>query len=214
MAGFTTPTQINGWMAFSAPTSNNINSPANIGHQTIASAVQSRVNAAQSMAMPAPPTSLPTPNGLSDQHLFSKPHLLVGDTLLHVATRYSDQTISDRIGQVGTETLTGHSVNCRIKRAMEKNARETGNSVVQIKSDLADARVANGVTSEKQALRYKPSGAANDTLPINQNVPTESLVNDDAQPGRTGDTTEENSDAEMSDAEENVDDASVSAQQQ
>lgn len=213
MTGYNTPTQINGWMAFPAPPPGTTNGLVNAGHQTLASAVQSRINVAQSMAMPPPPTSLPTPNGLSDQRLFSKPQLLVGDTLLDVATRHSNQSISNRIGEAGTETLTSHSVNERIKRAMEKNARETGNSVTQIKSDLADARVANGVISEKQSLRYKSSGAVNNTLPNNQNV-SESPANDDAQPEHTGDTTEENTDAEMSDAEEEMDDAAVSAQQQ
>lgn len=82
----------------------------------------------------------------ADQAAFSDQISLKGDKILQLAERYSNPDMSARICAIpGNFPLTENGVATRIHVALEKKAETTGLSIRQVREDLNNVRLANGV---------------------------------------------------------------------
>jgi hypothetical protein len=99
---------------------------------------------------PSGPTS--TTYQDTEQHLFAFPDLLVGDKILEIAAKYTNNQISAKItaaavegGQLLTESGVAHRVRSAIaKRALEQNA-----SYDDVNTAFKQSRKSNGVPTRK-----------------------------------------------------------------
>lgn len=81
----------------------------------------------------------------ADHEAFQDQNSLKGEKILLLAERYSNADISARIcGILGNYPLTENGVATRIHVALEKRAKATGATTMQVRDDLNAARIASG----------------------------------------------------------------------
>ena len=81
----------------------------------------------------------------ADHEAFQDQNSLKGEKILLLAERYSNADISARIcGILGNYPLTENGVATRIHVALEKRAKATGATTMQVRGDLNAARIASG----------------------------------------------------------------------
>lgn len=81
----------------------------------------------------------------ADHEAFQDQNSLKGEKILLLAERYSNANISARIcGILGNYPLTENGVATRIHVALEKRAKATGATTMQVRDDLNAARIASG----------------------------------------------------------------------
>jgi len=98
----------------------------------------------------------------TEQHLFAFPDLLVGDKVLEIGAKYTNNQIAAKIaaaalpnGPVLTESGVAH----RIRRAMANKAKEQGISVADVKAAFKASRQSNGVpTRAPRVPKAKSNG--------------------------------------------------------
>jgi len=136
----------------------------------------------------------------SDQDLFNNSELLFGETLLNLAERYSNSDISKNVSKkFGTDqtTLGISGVSLRTKRALKARAIATNITFDQARSNLRQARVANGVTLNNRGGTIKrkaePASQADIAAGSNKKKRVEPA------PQAVEATTPEGSDTEMTD---------------
>ena len=79
----------------------------------------------------------------TEQHLFAFPDLLVGDEVLEIGAKYTNNQISAKIAAAAVEngpTLTESGVAHRIRRALAKKAKELNISVAEVKATFKQSR--------------------------------------------------------------------------
>ena len=109
---------------------------------------------------PGSPTS--TTYQDTEQHLFAFPDLLVGDKILEIGAKYTNNQISAKITAAAVENspvLTESGIAHRIKTAMAKKALEQNVSVDDFKETFKQSRRSNGVaTRAARVPRAKKPG--------------------------------------------------------
>jgi hypothetical protein len=120
-----------------------------------------------------------------DHAIFANHAQLAGDTLLNLATRYSTSDIAANANRVaGRRVMIERTAHARLSNAIKGHAARSGQTPAQVRTALTETRKAAGVKACFKAS-VKVSDGANDTAGNDQE--------------HTGDTTEDESDA---DAEE------------
>lgn len=143
-----------------------------------------------------------------DAHLFASPDHLVGETLLHAAERYSNRSLSRRLGNIpGTTTpiITASGIHARLTRAFNARSKQTCTPVDQLRTELARARASNGVRTA--FTRRHPGSMEAVSRQVGQMVPQTrsglavssplaAATAEGEQREHTGETTEEDEDYE------------------
>jgi hypothetical protein len=136
----------------------------------------------------------------SDRDLFNNSELLFGETLLNLAERYSNSDISKNVSKkFGTDqtTLGNSGVSLRTKRTLKARAIATNITFDQARSNLRQARVANGITLNNRGGTIKgkaePASQADVAAGSNKKMRVEPA------PQAVEATTPEGSDTEMTD---------------
>ena len=105
----------------------------------------------------------------TEQHLFAFPDLLVGDKVLEIGAKYTNNQISAKITAVAVENgplLTESGVAHRIRRAMAKRALEQNVSYDEIEAMFRESRRSNGVaTRAARVQKAKSKGQSTLTGP-------------------------------------------------
>lgn len=84
----------------------------------------------------------------ADYLIFQQPNGIFRAVILDLATRYSNKDISDGIAALPQNTnLTENGVANRINSALQWRAKATGRDIHQVRAELNEVRVANGVIS-------------------------------------------------------------------
>lgn len=190
------PSVISGWTAFSSQSPASATGPVADMADTTASALQDNLDNVQ------PPTvdSAQTQKE-KDQALLADPPRLTGLALLDLCKRHSTRDIVDLANAAaGVEVTSRSTINSRLNSALLKSARETGRTKDQVRDELTEHRKSLGIRSTRRAPFQRRGTAVKETK------------NDQAEPApqadiaattqaldHTGDTTEDNSDADMED---------------
>jgi hypothetical protein len=111
---------------------------------------------------PSGPTS--TTYQDTEQHLFAFPDLLVGDKMLEIGAKYTNNQISAKINAAAVENgqlLTESGVAYRVRSAMKRRAREQNVSLASVNAAFKQSRRSNGVPTRKPRVpRAKKTGQA------------------------------------------------------
>lgn len=86
----------------------------------------------------------------TEQHLFVFPDLLVGDKVLEIGAKYTNNQISAKITAAAVENgplLTESGVAHRIRKAMAKRALEQNVSYEEVEAAFRESRQSNGVAT-------------------------------------------------------------------
>lgn len=116
-------------------------------------------------------SSSPTSTAYQDteQHLFAFPDLLVGDKILEIGVKYTNNQISARITAAAVENgplLTESGVAHRIRTAMAKRALEQNVDYDEIEATFRESRKSNGVaTRAARKQKVKSNGQSTFTGP-------------------------------------------------
>lgn len=168
-----------------------------------------------------------------DELLIADPPRLTGEALIDLAERFSTAEIVEFSNEATGGNLTRAAINGRLNAALTKKAKALGTTKFLLKEELTKLRKTRGIRSTRREPDHRHSVVGADTgkggvenssgsqaeVPendqINENVQAKSTPQADAaanthQP-RRGNTTKENSDADIEDSAEDV--ASQLAQQ-
>jgi hypothetical protein len=122
-----------------------------------------------------------------DQVTFANPNQLSGDAILNLATRYATSDIAKRVNALaGRDVMTRRTACSRLRTAVRAYAARAGLTADRVTADLTAARRAAGIRCNA------PNNANAKTSQANT---SESRANE----AHTGDTIEEESDAEIQD---------------
>lgn len=86
----------------------------------------------------------------TEQHLFAFPDLLIGDKVLEIGAKYTNNQISAKITAAAVENgplLTESGVAHRIRKAMAKRALEQNVSYEEVEATFRELRQSNGVAT-------------------------------------------------------------------
>jgi hypothetical protein len=112
----------------------------------------------------SPSGSTPTTYQDTEQHLFAFPDLLVGDKMLEIGAKYTNNQISAKINAAAVEgdtLLTESGVAHRVRSAMKKRAREQNVSLADVNTAFKQSRRSNGVPTRKTRVpRAEKTGQA------------------------------------------------------
>lgn len=113
----------------------------------------------------------------ADHEAFQDQNSLKGEKILLLAERYSNADISARIcGILGNYPLTENGVATRIHVALEKRAKATGATTMQVRDDLNAARIASGAVKPtprgRGIMRASRRSKATKSVRLPQNSPT------------------------------------------
>lgn len=194
------PSVISGWTAFSSQSPSPTSATGPVADMADANAPASQDNLDN---VQLPTADSPQTQKEKDQALLADPPRLTGLALLDLCKRHSTRDIVDLANAAAGVVVTSRpTINSRLNSALLKSARETGRTKDEVRDELTEHRKSLGIRSTRRAPFKRMGTVVNvPKTKVNQAepAPQADVAATTQALDHTGDTTEENSDADMED---------------
>lgn len=194
------PSVISGWTAFSSQSLSPTGAKDPVAEMADSTALASQDNLDNSQT---PTSDSPQTQQEKDQALLADPPRLTGLALLGLCKRYSTRDIVDLTNAAAGVVVTSlPTINSRLNAALLKSARETGRTKDEVRDELTEHRKSLGIRSTRRVPFKRMGTVANATKTKSDQTepaPQADVAATTQALDHTGDTTEENSDADMED---------------